>query len=475
MQRARESFIDAVQKASETAEPSRQQARTSTTESQRAAVAELQKLYDDIKGRENFADEYGVKNLEEFVSELLSNRNLRAKIDQTAGLLRRIYNTFLKLLGFNPQSLSEKALDNAYALFQPSGAPRVDGVSVEGVASVLRGVFPATRPAADASVSDDIVKAVSGTVGRHPNVTDKVTAAASGILWRTALLDRWAPVEELLKRAEAKAEGAKGRIAEAQALGARFAMRVYEQVNQFVGTAVSDGVPQLGKADEMGVRTIEGVSGANMRKVADALAKAKVGNSEFTEQMFTTWLAILRAEQDGVGLAKLNFTTQLTDAQIAKIKNRVNSDPDTKAAFEEARKIYRQYNKDLMQLMVDTGVLDKEKAAELTAGDYVPYYRDNKGVVEMVVGNSKPVRIGSVVDQPELKALLGGDDKILPVFAGALQNTSMLMRMALRNMQTHDVANLLKDMGMGEILPGHGPGGATSITDRKSTRLNSSH
>ena len=276
--------------------------------------------------------------------------------------------------------------------------------------------------------------------------------------------DRWAPVEALLKRAEAKAEGAKGRIAEAQALGARFAMRVYEQVNQFVGTAVSDGVPQLGKADEMGVRTIEGVSGANMRKVADALAKAKVGNSEFTEQMFTTWLAILRAEQDGVGLAKLNFTTPLTDAQIAKIKNRVNSDPDTKAAFEEARKIYRQYNKDLMQLMVDTGVLDKEKAAELTAGDYVPYYRDNKGVVEMVVGNSKPVRIGSVVDQPELKALLGGDDKILPVFAGALQNTSMLMRMALRNMQTHDVANLLKDMGMGEILPGHGPGGATSIT-----------
>jgi hypothetical protein len=59
--------------------------------------------------------------------------------------------------------------------------------------------------------------------------------------------------------------------------------------------------------------------------------------------------------------------------------------------------------------------------------------------------------------------LVGGNDKILPFFAGAMQNTSLLLDMALRNLQTKDVAHTLRKMGAAKIGEGAGPSNKNTV------------
>lgn len=418
-----------------------------TAEQQRAAE-ELDKLYQSMKKQGGLADEYGMTNLKEFAAEVMSNKDLRARLDQTEGLLKRIYNAFLRLIGFDPKTVSEMAVDNVYKLF----APNTSTSNTERMASLVRGTFFNTGPKFAAGTPESVKKAANAIVGRRPGLGDRAVAAASGLLWRTKALDRWAPVEALIKMGVAK-----GKISEAQALQARINMRMLEQRSQLVGTAVVDGVPQLSKADKYGgIRLVEGREGANLRKMLDALKDSGVGDSRATEEMFSAWMAALRAEKEGVGLAKLNY--DLDPAEVATIKSYVESQPKVKAAFEKARQIYKQYNRDLLTLLVDTGTMERAKMEQLLQGDFVPYYRvDNKtGMVQLELGPTKTFDIGNIIDQPELKELVGGNQKILPIFNGAVNNTAILISMATKNLQTREVAYMLKQLGLGEIRPKEG-------------------
>ena len=431
------------------------------TPAQRSAKAELQRIFDAVQKDPAFAGEYGKLNLAEFAAEVLSNKNLLEKLDNRSwkgwSFLDHILHALMRLIGVTPETMGQAAVANTRALFQPS---RPMGRSA-AVASIMRGAFPATRPEAAPHMNTTVGDLVLRTTGREAGIGDKIAAFASGLKWRQTLVDRWASVDELIKRGVAK-----GTLSETQAMQSRFHMRLHEQSVQFVGTAVTDGVPQLTKQGD-GTYIVEGRAGANLKQIAEALHTADVGNEQFTEQMFTTWLAVLRAERDGVGYDKLNFTNPPTAKEVAALKAAVENNPATKAAFYKARKLNNQYNKDLMSLLVDSGAMSRGKAAELTAGDYVPYYRNNGGHVELIVGSSRPVRIGSVVDQPHLKELVGGDDKILPYFSGVLQNTSMLLRMALTNMQTKDVAYTLQTLGMATIRSGEGPNNVNVVKFRE--------
>lgn len=425
------------------------------TKEQAAALAEIKNLFEAVKDSKAFSKEYGASSLEEFVSEVMTNKQLRDKLDASPSFLQRLYNAILRFLGVDTKAVSEKATEQIYALFQPS-RKLVDPTTA---ASAMRGVFPATRPEAAASVDPSVVEFVSNTVKKEASIGDKLLAFTSGLYWRTAIADRWAPIEALLKLATSGGigEGEKNRkINDLRALQTRVNMRLHEQTNQFVSTAALDGVPQIEEKD--GIKLVEGRAGANLRAISQALSKAKVGNEQFTENLFQTWLMILRAERDGVGYSKMNFDNPPTAAEAAAIKAAVSKDPETKAAFEKARSLYAQYNKDLMKFLVDAGAIEKSKADELTSGDYVPFYRELKdGTVEMTLGTSKSFTIGSVAEQPYLKELVGGNTSVLPFFSGAMQNTAMLMRMGLRNLQAKDVANVLQDMGLAKVVPGEGP------------------
>lgn len=427
---------------------------------QRQALAELQALFEQVKNDPLFKREYAGKNFDEFVSELMTNTRVRDKINRIADgqstLLQRIYNAILNFLGIKRQygtQAGQQAVLNVARLFEPSQSFSGGGPAV---ASVMRGVFPATKPVYAQAPAD--ISALAGkVVGRSPTLGQRIAANVTGLAFRTQFLDQYAPVQQLLDQGVAK-----GLIKDAQALQTSYFLRFGAQRNQFVSQAATAGVPQLMKdGDERIIQTPEG-SRANLAKIGQVLSKAGVGNEQATEELFTTFLAVRRAEQ--VGYNKLNFDSDVTPADAKRLDDFLASRPEAKKAFEEARALYRQYNNDLLDLAEQLDAMSPATVKALKRGDYVPYYRAKAGGdVELMVDGERPIRIGNIKDQPYLQELVGGNDKILPFFAGALQNTSMLIDMALRNKQIKEVALTLQQLGASDIRQGAGPTNRNTI------------
>lgn len=311
--------------------------------------------------------------------------------------------------------------------------------------------YQVSRPVANPNVDKGVVSLVGQLVGRQATAGEKIKAFASGLSLRTRLVDSWAPVEALMER------GVKsGDLTEAQAFQLRINMRLHAQANQYTTTALTRGVPKL-KTGAKGERYFEADDGANAVKISKVLSKANFGNQEFTEQLFTSYLAVLRAERPGIGYEKMNFGKDkdgkplLTAESAAQIKELVERDPKNKAVFEEARALYREYNNNLIDALEASGFIDSEKATELKQGDFVPYYRIDGEVVNLETGASRPITIGNIVDQPYLRELVGDNTRILPIFSSMTQNTAMIMRTALRNMQAKDVGFMLADLGYGVL------------------------
>ena len=447
------------------------------TDAQKAARVELESMFAAVKKNTNLAREYGITNIAEFASEMLSNRVLQnklANVKWTGGgnMVTRFINKVLAFLGLKEGvDFNEQATQNILNLFEKA-MPMTEGRQIDNVASVLRGVFPNTEPKFAAGISKEAQAAAGRQVARTSGFMASLFSPAAAapessktnraLAWRTQLLDRFAPIEDLLRKGVER-----GVIPDMQLFQTLYYMRFGEQVNQYVAQAASSGVVRRVKAAD-GTHTFEAVEGDNIARIAETLRDAGIGNEQAAEEMFTTWMAGLRAGQGQIGWDKLNFK----DAKQAKadwdaVNKDVQNNPKIKDAFESARKQYRQYNKDLLTLLSDSGAMSSDEAVRLSALDYVPFYRKNGEEVELMIDREKIVKIGNLKNQPYLKELIGGEDSILPFFESALQNTRMILDMGMRNIQTKDVAYVLQKMGSAEIRKGSGPAGTNIVRFRE--------
>jgi hypothetical protein len=73
------------------------------------------------------------------------------------------------------------------------------------------------------------------------------------------------------------------------------------------------------------------------------------------------------------------------------------------------------------------------------------------GVAEMVIGGETPIRIGNLKDSPHLKELVGGDEAIFDFLTSSVQNTSMLLDMATKNLATKNLMFELRDVGLATV------------------------
>jgi len=435
---------------------------------QQAARRELEAMFKYIKNNKALAREYGRENVEEFASELLSNKVLQDKLKDVkwyggGNMFTRFINRVLGMLGLKEGvDFRAGAVDKVLNLFEKT-APIEEANTV---ASILRGVFPDKETVYTDKVSTAAQDAAKAMVASTRKLGDKVEASffnpTAGLAWRTQLLDRFAPVEALLKKGVER-----GLIPDMQLFQTQYYLRFGEQRSQYVAQAASVGVPQRIKQSD-GSYTIEAVKGANIADIAKTLGDAGIGSEQAAEEMFTGWMAGLRAGQGKIGWNKLNFKdAAAAKANWEKINQEVQSNPQLKEAFSKARDQYREYNANLLNFLADSGALSREKAAELKALDYVPFYRIDGDSLNLMIDNEHPVRIGNIAQQPYLKELVGGEDSILPFFSSALQNTNLLMDMALRNIQTKDVAYVLKQLDGAEIRNGAGPAGNNVIRFRE--------
>jgi hypothetical protein len=301
-------------------------------------------------------------------------------------------------------------------------------------------------------------------VGQKPSAVDTFLGNVMGLAGRVQFVDQYAAIETALKKGMSE-----GQISSLEATNANYLLRFGKQVSQFAGQFLTNGRVKLDLTKKPdGVESVyRSVKGTNLVDVAQTLSKAKLGNDTQQENMFTVYLAGQRAKQ--VGWDKLNFTNpSKAKAEFDSVMTQLNGNQQAKAAFEEAAKLYQQYNAGLLDFLVETGALTSKKANELKAITYVPFYRMKDGEVQLMIDKEHPVRIGNIKDEPQLQQLVGGDTSIMPVFTSAVQNTFMLTNMGLRNQAVKETAFTLRKLGIASrISEGSGPKGADVVRFKK--------
>ena len=288
---------------------------------------------------------------------------------------------------------------------------------------------------------EDLGQIASKVVGGQKGTLDKIKSNLSGLNRRVQFVDRFAALEEVMKRGLSS-----GIIDSLKAADVMYFSRMADQRHSFTAEIANNGtlkIKEVKRPDGKVEQVIESERGANLKDISQALMGANVGNAKATGDLFTLYLAAERAER--VGLKKLNFEGTISEADLKKTLEFGRNN----AAFQKARDLYNEYNRGLIDFAVQTGAISKTEGARLSkTNDYIPFYRVKNGVAELIIGSENPIRIGDLKNQPYLQELIGGKEAIMDFFTSSLQNTTLLTDMALRNMATYKTANALQDLGI---------------------------
>lgn len=286
---------------------------------------------------------------------------------------------------------------------------------------------------------ENALKYTKGIVAEQKSLLDRIKGEATGMIFETKYVDRFAPLAAVAERMKDSL----------QATQMMYYLRMHDQRMAFTSEIASSGPLDLVKAKDGKGMLIESTKGASLADMAKALGKARVGNDQATIRVFTLWMAAQRAKT--VGLNKLNFSGKITQQMLDEVERNVAVDRQTAAAFKEASDIYAKYNEGLINFAVKTGAIAKKDAdIMLKNKNFIPFYRERPNTKEVFleIGGAPAIKIGNLTQQPYLHELIGGDQPIFDIFTSSLQNTAMLTDMALRNLSTKNVANSLASVGM---------------------------
>jgi len=429
---------------------------TQMTQAQINARNGLQALLKQLQADPAFNREYGRTNLAELASEVLSNQNLRDKIDaKKPGFIRRFINAVLQMLGVKVQTGSEKALAQVERLFQP--ARSLDKAELE----VLQDMLGATRAptVARAAAPQSAMDAFGAKINAKPTKTglkQMVTDANAALAFEQAYVDQRAGIIKALSK------GAQHAFQQAQ-----YYIRKADARMAQVHAVLLHGGPKL-KKDAKGFYTVEAGHGPSAKDVFEVIDKLPGANAEAKFALAQNYMVAQRAANKGWG--KLGWDTsaetrQLGEAAMAE----VNANPQLKAQLEAVRKVYNDYNKGMIEFLADTGSIPKREATRLLQdGDYVPFYRVDSatGAAELVLSENTHVRVGDIRKQPYLAQLKGDEGKLLPLNEAIMRNTMLLMDKGLTNLATKEVAYGLQGMSpenVNRIKRGNAPAGADVI------------
>ena len=438
---------------------------TLLSKEQQAAYRELEALYNSAKKDPSITSANAKSNISEFAAEVLSNENLQKQLKQkkwrTSDAFRGFVSIILKMIGVtNVDNMLDASVSAVEALMisTSSAQPVTEQVRAKPKEDVDVGVYEKTKGDFGFKSKIEPVTVASSFVASKPSFKDEFMGNVLGLKGRVQFIDQHAALSAAFKQGVAAEQ-----ISSLEAEQGEFYLRFSQQTSQFAGQALTNGPVELRKA-EGGGYIYASKPGANMVQVAEAVSKANVGNDTQTEAMFTAYLAGKRAEV--VGWDKLSFDNpKLAQKEYNDVLNILKADKQAADAFKEAADIYQQYNNGQLDLLVQTGYLSEKLAADLKKTPYVPFYRTNRsGNVELVIDKENIVTLSNIKDEPQLKALVGDNTQIQPVFTSAVQNTFMITNMALRNQMMKDSSFLLKKMGIASAI---GKSTQSRVTNQK--------
>ena len=296
---------------------------------------------------------------------------------------------------------------------------------------------------AQAAGFEDVLATADQLIAAPATIRQRAEANL-GLGFRTQVLDRLAPLEKVANEMLDPLRG----------MQMMYYLRMADQKMSFVQQAAGRGVPQImeyTRKDGQKERLIESVDGANLADVVDTLKATPGMNAEAANKLFTLYLAAKRG--DRVGYDKLNFG--IPEDQIRTNVAKIEANKEVRTVFEKAREQYNAYNRDLMRFMGQTGTLTAEEAKRLAdTNDYIPFYREENGNAMLVIGGEGTFKVGSLAEQPQLRQLIGGNQKILDFLTSSVENTSMLVDMGLRNIATKNAMFELESLGLAQFLGG---------------------
>lgn len=433
---------------------------------QQAAYRELVALYNAAKKDPAITSENAKSSVSEFAAEVMSNENLQKQLRQkkwrVSDAFRGFVSIILRMIGVkNVENMLDASVSAVEALMIPTSVgqkvaeqerakPRED----VGVVEKAKGVFGFNSQTQPTQFASSFVAQEKGKI-------DTLRGNMLGLSGRVQFVDQYAALSEALRK------GVDSEVVkDLEAEQAEYFLRFGQQRTQFATQFITNGpVKLVGQDTKRGKEfTYQSTPGANLMQMAATLEQSGMGNGTQLEAMFTAYMAGKRAKQ--VGWNKLNINDPaLAEREYNEVMAVLNANPKGKAVFEEAAKMYKDYNAGLLDFLVQTGYMTNEKAAELKAIDYVPYYRVKSGELQLLVDKEHPIRIANIKDQPELHSLVGDNAQIMPIFTSAVQNTFILTNMGLRNQSVKDTSFLLKRMGIASKL-GEGVGPSTPDTVR---------
>lgn len=427
------------------------------TPRQLAAKKELQAIFANLKERTDIASEYGLKDVEEFVSEVQSNVEFRAAINKQPWY-RRLWDAIVRLFSKAPaETVSERASQLVRDIYLPS--KKIESVGAPAVASVFR----STKPQYE---SENALTDLADRVIAQPKSFKERMGSNLALEAEMNAVDMRAALQESLKR------GAKEMGDDKLFTQAMYNVRKADQSMPLVYTALSNG-PLEFYTDDKGLRGVKSSNTNNAQEIFNAVKNVPGKNTEAKFALASTYMIAQRAANKG--LSKLDIgALGLKESDLAAAMDAVNADPALKNALEEVRRRYNAFNEGQIKFLADAGVISKADAkAWLKDGDYVPYYRVRAdGTAELVFGGEKTLTIGDIRTQPYLAELKGGEDKILPLNESIIRNTMLITRAALTNNATKEIGYAMQAFGEGKgpegknsmpIKRGQGPAGPDVI------------
>jgi hypothetical protein len=398
---------------------------------------------------------YGLTDNDEFLAELYSDRGFQKLLTQVPSSVPRknVFTRFIELLSkfFDmPSQAAQSAFADAVALSEEVLQTTVDQVygSPTPIPTSTRGPLLSVEPTYASPEMEAAAKKLDPFVAKQRSVNERVRAASGGFLGlETMLVDRFAGFERLSKY-----------LPEHLGTQMMYYLRMYDMRMNLVAQAVANGAPQIvekTRKDGKTERLIEAKEGPSIKRTVEILREANpmVGNAEAVNRLFTAYMAGIRA--DNKGFDSLNFGEGVTPEMLKDALSVVNGNPALKKIFDNARSEYNAYNRNLVEFLVETGAISRDVANRLMAeNDYIPFYRERGGAVELLIGKESPIRIGSIKEQPYLQQLVGGDQPILDFLTSSVQNTNFLVDMGMGNLATKNAIYELVDLSAAKIVGG---------------------
>jgi len=426
------------------------------TPRQLAAKREIQSIFEQLETRTDLATQYGLENAEEFISEVQSNVEFRAAIDNKPWYMR-LWHAILRLFNKGPaEELSARASRLVKELYLPSA-------KIAGTSETIASVFRPTKPQYE---SENALTKLADQIIAQPKSFKEKLGSNLALEAEMNAVDMRAGLQEAIKR------GAKDLGKDDLFTQAMYNVRKADQFMPLVYTGLSTGTLEF-YTDEKGLR---GIRSSNKNPAQDVFTAVKNVPGKNTQAKFalsSTYMIAQRAANKGLSkldLGELGLTQADLDAAMAA----ANADPALKDALEEVRRRYNAYNEGQIKFLADAGKISKAEAAKwLKEGDYVPYYRVREdGTAELVFGGEKTLTVGDIRTQPYLAELKGGETKILPLNESLIRNTMLITKAALYNNATKEIAYAMQAFGEGKgkdgknsmpINRGQGPAGSDII------------